>query len=95
MLKFGRAFINDGFRPVIAKEGPKWTQAVIHDGGSIRVKRVKGRLDYSPLYGKKGKDYTLAQFATLFLRSGRKNKYGIKFHITKSARALLREAQSC
>lgn len=90
MLKYGRVFINGGVRPVVAKEGPKWTQAVLHEGGTIKVKRVKGKLDYSPMYG--NKEYTLAKVAKRFLNSARKNKYGLKFSITKGARAILKEA---
>jgi hypothetical protein len=88
MLKFGRTFVDGGFRPVVAKEGPKWTQVVLHDGGRVRVKRVRGKLDYSPMYGPRG-EYTLSKVARAFLR---RNKHGIRFAITKGARKILTEA---
>lgn len=89
MIIFGNAFVNNGIRPVVAKEGPKWTQVVYHDGSEVKVKKVRGKISCQPLYGCKG--YTLRMIATRFLR--RKNAIGGKVTISKAAKKILLEAK--
>jgi hypothetical protein len=81
----GHTFIDGGFRPVISKEGPKWTQVVFLDGDKVRVKRVRGNLQYRPIDG-----YTLRRMARKFLQP--RNCLGTKTQISKTARKLLKEA---
>lgn len=85
-MKYGLTFVNGGYRPAIAKEGPKWTQVVCLDGSTVKVRRVRGTLPFRRLQG-----YTLRQLAIRMLR--RENVLGVKMHVTRSARKILEEAK--
>lgn len=85
-MEFGTAFIKGGFRPVIIKDGRKWSQIVLVDGASIIVaKKRVGKIRVKPLNG-----YTLDKLAKRLLRP--RNVLGIKMSISKAARAILSEA---
>jgi len=86
MMLHGKAFVEGGFRPVIVKEGPKWSQYVHLDANRVRVGKAKGKLDVRPLQG-----YTLQQMASRFLQ--RTNVLGNKMAISRTARKLLTEAK--
>ncbi len=85
-MKYGRAYVNGGFRPAIGKEGPKWTQVVYVDGSTVKVTRCLGNLEFTPLTG-----YTLQTLASRFLC--RKNHFGTKMYISRRARKILKEAR--
>jgi len=86
-MNHGRAFVDGGFRVVVTKEGPKWTQIVYMDGSRIRLTKVKGSLECRPLEG-----LTLSSLARQMLRP--RNSLGLKVSISKGARNLLKEALS-
>ena len=85
-MLYGTTFIDGGYRPVIAKQGRIWTQVVFNDGGSVRVKRTKERLQFKPI-----PNYTITKLANRMLRS--RNGLGIKKQVSKTARAILKEAK--
>lgn len=85
MIRHGRVFVAGGFRPAIIKEGPKWSQVVYIDGTSIRVRKVKGKLELSPITG-----LTRKGIAYRMLRP--KNVLGVKQKATRTAKRILREA---
>lgn len=86
-MKYGRAYVNGGFRPAIGKVGPKWTRVVYLDGTNVKMTKHKGSLEFQPIKG-----YNLQALACRMLR--RKNSLGIKIHVSKSARKILQEAKS-
>lgn len=83
MLISGRTFIDGGFRPAIIKQGHKWSQVVYIDGSRVRVKKVRGEQKVTPAYG------DIKTLARAF--SKRYNVLGIKMHVTKTAKSILRE----
>jgi hypothetical protein len=85
-MLYGITFIDGGYRPAIAKQGRVWTQVVFNDGGAVRVKRTKEHLRFSPL-----PNYTITKLANRMLRS--RNCLGIKKQVSKTARAILKEAK--
>jgi hypothetical protein len=85
-MNYGIAFIEDGFRPVITKEGPKWTHVVFIDGIQVKTLRVKGQVRCRDM----GEQWTMKKLATRLLR--KKNCLGLSVQITKGAQKILREA---
>jgi hypothetical protein len=84
---FGSVFIEGGFRPAIVKEGRIWNQVVIIDGPTVVTRKTKEKLKVNPIAG-----YDLVKLAARMSR--KKNSLGQKVHISKSAKAILEEAQS-
>lgn len=88
-MLYGITFIDGGFRPAIAKQGPKWTHVVMIDGTRVVTRRVKNNAvgRFRTL-----SEYSLAKMAKRFLR--KKNCLGLKMTVAKSARRILEEALS-
>ena len=88
-MKSGRAFIDNGFRPVITKEGPKWTQVVVMDGTHVKVRRIRGTVlvDEEAYPNNTTKELARKMMC-------RTNCLGIKMDISKTARKILQEARS-
>ena len=85
-MRYGRTFVEGGFRVAIVKEGPKWAKAVFIDGSNVKVRKVKGAMTITPIEG-----YTLRKLACVMLR--RKNSLSGKRHISKGARKILEDAK--
>jgi len=86
----GRTYVDGGFRPALAKIGPKWLQVVYIDGARVKVKRIPNdrRQRFADLPG----EYTAAKLARAMLKP--RNCLGIKMIVSKSARQILRAVQS-
>ena len=86
-MKYGRVYIEGGFRPAIVKEGRLWSRVVYNKGSYIKCKRVRGDVKCQSITG-----ITLKQMARQFSR--KKNCLGINMTIMKTARPVLKEARS-
>lgn len=85
MILHGTTYIDNGFRPAIAKVGTKWTHVVYLDGNKIVCKRKKQIPEFKDM------NITLKRMANKFLQ--KKTTFGGEKYFSKAALKILNEAK--